>query len=121
MTDKIAQFPTAEASDRIIDRQFAQHGPGGVQGKPGDICVFCLDADADTWTIWPVVSVDSRGTVLACRAKNGETLSLWKLCALDVFFCNPVEPFDPDKLSGLLWREFNGLAGVLQAGREAMA
>lgn len=121
MTGEIKAFPTAASSDRIIGAQLDRQPPGGAVGKPGDICSFCLNPEADTWTIWPVASVDSRGRVLAVRSKAGETLSLWHTAKLDVWFVNDVGPFDPTKLKALLWRKFRGLADLRAAGREAQA
>ncbi len=43
--------------------------------------------------------MDSFGTVLSVVSATGEDRSLWVLAALDVYFCNPPDPFDPAKIT----------------------
>jgi hypothetical protein len=119
MTDTVRPFPTADRSDTIIAREI-ERDVGRPDAKPGHLCIFCVDAEEDLWTVWLVDGVDSRGIVATVASEAGEALALSGLLALDVYFANDPAPFEPEKLRELmLWKQHRGLAAVQAAGRAA--
>lgn len=110
----IKPFPTAEASDRIIERQMET---AGTRAAIGDVVIFCTDDVDDVWTAQPVGLVDDRGEVLAIRTSDDELVSIRKLAAFGTFFVTAADRFKPGEMTAFIFREYRGLVAVQQAGR----
>ncbi|MFN3584855.1 hypothetical protein [Phenylobacterium sp.] len=115
--EKIVPLPTIAASDAMIEREVRRQGRKARPAQAGDLVAYCVDPEADTWTLAPVACVDDDGVVMRVTRRDGRIRSLWREAALDAFFVIPAADHDLERLRLDRWRKFRGLVALREAVR----
>jgi hypothetical protein len=112
VTDNVHAFPSAEATERLIERSAAD---GEFMAVPGDLLAICLDVAADAWSLIPCAQVDSFGHATAVKLEDGRMLSVWHAADDPAVFVNSAVDFEAEAFRALAWTTYRGLAGVKAA------
>lgn len=112
MTDNVHTFPTAEATERLIERCVSD---GEFMAVPGDLLAVCLDCETDAWSLIPCAQVDSFGHATAVKLDDGRMLSVWHAADDPAVFVNSAVDFEAEAFQALAWTSYRGLAAVRAA------